>query len=108
MLRAGGRHYRRRRLGEVAISFNKRTYRFACGENEVQRLEDVANFLKSKLDELMLEHGPVGDERLMLMAALMIADELFDARADLDELLDSGTQALKGASAADEADEDAA
>ena len=81
-------------MGQVAISFNKRTYRFACDENEVQRLEDVANYLKSKLDELMRDHGPVGDERLMLMAALTIADELFDARSDLDELLGSGPPKL--------------
>lgn len=90
-------------MGEVAISFNKRTYRFACGEDEIQRLEDIANYLKSKLDELMAEHGPIGDERLMLMAALMVADELFDARGDLDELLDAKTDDLKAVSEGDAA-----
>jgi cell division protein ZapA len=75
-------------LGEVAISFNKRTYRFACGENEVQRLEAVASYLTAKLDELMRQHGPIGDERLILMAALTITDELFDVRAELDDVPD--------------------
>ena len=36
----------------------------------------------------------MGDERLILMAALMVTDELFDARADVDELLD-GTDELR-------------
>lgn len=76
------------RLAQVAISFNKRTYRFQCGEDEAERLEQIANYLKSKLDALMQEHGAIGDERLVLMAALTLADELFDARADIDELLD--------------------
>jgi cell division protein ZapA len=40
----------------------------------------------------MHEHGNVGDERLMLMAALTIADELFDARADVDELLEASPE----------------
>ncbi len=82
-------------MAQVAISFNKRTYLFACDENEVPRHEDVANYLKSKLDKLMQEHGAVGDERLMLMAALMVADKLFNARADIDDHLDGRTQDLK-------------
>lgn len=73
------------------MTFNNRTYRFECGEGEVERLETLANYLKSKLDELVREHGAIGDERLVLMAAFMIADELFDARADIDDLLDGQT-----------------
>jgi cell division protein ZapA len=78
-------------LAQVAISFNNRTYRFACSEGEVERLEVIANYLKSKLDGLMQEHWAIGDERLILMAALMVADELFDARADVDDLLEGRT-----------------
>lgn len=83
-------------MAQVAISFNKRTYRFQCGEDDVERLEQLANYLKSKLDALMLEHGALGDERLVLMAALTIADELFDARTDIDDLLEDQTGKLKG------------
>ncbi len=82
-------------LAQVAISFNKRTYRFQCGEDDVERLEQLANYLKSKLDSLMIEHGALGDERLVLMAALTIADELFDARADIDDLLGDQTDKLR-------------
>ena len=89
--RAGGR------LAQVAISFNKRTYRFQCSEDDVERLEQLANYLKSKLDTLMIEHGALGDERLVLMAALTIADELFDARADIDDLLEDQTGKLREA-----------
>ena len=35
----------------------------------------------------------MGDERLILMAALMVTDELFDARADVDELLEQHRRA---------------
>ncbi len=82
-------------MAQVAITFNKRTYRFQCGEADVERLEVLANYLKIKLDGLMQEHGALGDERLVLMSALMIADELFDARADIDDLLDGQTDKLK-------------
>jgi cell division protein ZapA len=82
-------------LAQVAITFNNRTYRFSCGEEDVERLEQLANYLKAKLDGLMQEHGAIGDERLVLMAALTLADELFDARTDIDSLLDDQTDKLK-------------
>lgn len=82
-------------MAQVAITFNSRTYRFQCGEGDVERLEQLANYLKAKLDGLMQEHGGIGDERLVLMAALTLADELFDARADIDSLLDDQTEKLK-------------
>ena len=78
-------------MADVAINFNGRSYRFACGDNEVQRLEEIAKYLTGKLEALTREHGNIGDERLMLMAALVVADELFDARADIDELLQGPT-----------------
>lgn len=75
-------------MAQVAIGLSKRTYRFECGEDDVERLELLGNYLKTKLDALMLEHGAIGDERLVIMAALTLADELFDARADVDSLLE--------------------
>jgi cell division protein ZapA len=82
-------------MAQVSISFNKRTYRFDCADGEAERLEKIAAYLKDKLDMLIREHGAVGDERLMLMAALMLTDELFEARADIEELLDDETAKLK-------------
>jgi cell division protein ZapA len=82
-------------VAQVAINLNRRTYRFACDESEVGRLEEIADYLKSKVEALTEEHGTIGDERLILMAALTVVDELFDARADVDELLGGGDGELK-------------
>lgn len=82
-------------VAQVSITFNKRTYRFDCAEADAPRLEKSAAYLREKLDLLMREHGTVGDERLMLMAALMVTDELLEARADIDELLAEETGKLK-------------
>jgi cell division protein ZapA len=90
-------------VADVAINFNGRSYRFACGDNEVQRLEEIAKYLTGKLEGLMREHGNIGDERLMLMAALTVADELFDARADVDELLEGAPRSEQPADSAEPA-----
>ena len=35
-------------MADVAINFNGRSYRFACGDNEVQRLEEIAKYLEKE------------------------------------------------------------
>lgn len=82
-------------MAQVTLSFNKRTYRFDCAEEDAERLEEIAGYVKEKLDKVMLEHGAIGDERLVLMVALTLADELFDARSDIDDLLGGQTEKLK-------------
>lgn len=71
-------------MTQVAVNVNGRMYRLRCAAGQEDRLVDLASFVKGKLDGLFAEHGNVGDERVMLMAAIMIADELFDVRAELE------------------------
>lgn len=82
-------------MAQVSITFNKRTYRFDCADADGPRLEKIAAYLKDKLESLMQEHGSVGDERLMLMAAVMVTDELLEARGQIDELLEDETGKLR-------------
>ena len=70
-------------MGQVAITVNGRSYRFDCGDGEEARLNELANFVKGRVEALRREFGKAGEERLLLMAALLIADELWDARAEL-------------------------
>jgi cell division protein ZapA len=66
-------------MGQVAITVNGRSYRFDCGDGEEPRLKELADYVKSRMETLNREHGNIGEERLLLMAALTIADELWDA-----------------------------
>jgi len=68
-------------MGEVTIAVNGRAYRFACGDGEEARLRELAAYVTSRMEGLAREHGNVGDERLLLMTALMITDDLWDATA---------------------------
>ncbi|PPC87311.1 MAG: cell division protein ZapA [Hyphomicrobium sp.] len=87
-------------MAQIAITVNKRSYRFECDDSDVERLEKLSGYLNEKLDGIIAEHGAVGDERLVVMAAILLADELFDARADIDNLLDGQTERLKSVSIA--------
>ncbi len=72
-------------MGQVAVTMYGRSYRFDCGDGEEARLSELAAFVKGRVEELNRQFGNAGEERMLLMAALLIADELWDARAALAE-----------------------
>jgi len=67
-------------MGQVAVNVNGRSYRFDCGDGEESRLQELAAYVRGRIEALGRQYGNVGDERLLLMAALLITDELLDAR----------------------------
>jgi cell division protein ZapA len=67
-------------MGQVAIQLNGRIYRFVCGDGDEPRIIALADYIRSKLTTLGHETTRAGDDRMLVMAALMLADELFDAR----------------------------
>ena len=69
-------------MGQVAINLNGRSFRFDCEDDEEARLKELAAYVSSRVEDLTREFGNVGEQRLLLMAALYIADELWDARAE--------------------------
>lgn len=79
-------------MGQVAVTLNGRTYRLRCGDGDEARLLQLADYLEQRIEALAAEFGQVGDERLLLMAALLIADELWDARDQLQQLDAAGVE----------------
>ena len=70
-------------MAHVTITINGRTYRVECGDGEETRLLAMAERVGQEVDELSDRFGQIGDDRLLLMAALGVADELWDARSQL-------------------------
>jgi cell division protein ZapA len=81
-------------VGQVSVTLNDRIYRLVCDDGEEDRLVELATYVKAKVGRLTEEIGNPGQERLMLMAALIIADELWDARAELATLMADASSAV--------------
>ena len=80
----------------VNVMVNGRAYTIACDEGEEEHLRGLAAHVDAKAREVLGSVGQVGDARLLLMAALLIADERHDAVAKLDSTsreVDAGTAA---------------
>ena len=63
----------------VNVMVNNRAYTIACDDGEEDHLKDLAEHVDAKVKELLSSVGQVGDQRLILMAALLITDELHEA-----------------------------
>ncbi len=70
-------------MSQVEITINGRQYRVACEDGQEIHLTNLANYFDDKMSSLVKEVGQIGDTSLMVMAGLLIADELSDANQEL-------------------------
>lgn len=76
-------------MAQVTITLNGRTYRLACEDGQEARFDLLARDLSARIDRLVAQFGPGSHERLLVMAAVMLTDELME----LNELLEARTAA---------------
>lgn len=67
-------------MPQVNVMIAGKAYRMACGEGEEAHLEGLARFYDEKIGEMRQAFGEIGDMRLHVMAALMVADEVHELR----------------------------
>ncbi|MEZ5763814.1 MAG: cell division protein ZapA [Xanthobacteraceae bacterium] len=82
----------------VNVAINGRQFRMACEAGQEERLTTLAEGFDARINDIRARFGEVGDSRLTVMAALMIADELLDAKVRIVRL-ETEISALKAARA---------
>jgi cell division protein ZapA len=73
-------------MAQINVTVNGRSYTVACDDGEEGHLEDLARYLDKHVQGLASSVGQVGDTRLLLLAGLIVADELSEMLAKVDEL----------------------
>lgn len=68
------------------VTINGRRHTVQCGEGEEGRLRRLAAYVDGRVRELAQQYGQIGDTRLLVLTALLIADELDDAYAEIKRL----------------------
>ena len=68
-------------MGQVVLKVNGRDFVVSCADGQEGRLRRLAQYVDAKAGEFAKTLGQVGEARLILLAALAIADELADANA---------------------------
>lgn len=73
-------------MAQVAVTVNGKTFEIACDDGQEQRVAELSREIDRRVAALASSIGQVGENRLLLLAGLMIADELSEARASLNRL----------------------
>jgi cell division protein ZapA len=66
-------------MAQVSVTINGRQFRMACEDGQEEHLTRLALDFDQRIGELRAKFGEIGDTRLTVMAALTIADQLFEA-----------------------------
>ncbi len=67
-------------MGKVNLAVGGRSYSLSCADGEEAHLTALGAHLAARADELTAAIGTMSEPRLLLMAGLQVADELFALR----------------------------
>ena len=70
-------------MPQVTLRINGYAYTLGCKEGEEQHLLAMASELDQRIDNVKLGAGQSGEARMLVMAGLLMADEVFELRQRL-------------------------
>ena len=93
-------------MAQVTVIVNGRSFRMGCRDGEEARVQELAAEIDSNVQRIKGGTKAVQDDRLFLMVAILMADQLWDARDELQKLrqmadartyhvIDGGAQAMQ-------------
>ena len=67
-------------MAQINVEVNGRPYAVGCEDGQEDHLQELAKLFDHQVRQVSQDMGQLGDTRLFLMGALLLADELYDAR----------------------------
>lgn len=83
-------------MAQVNATIAGRQFRLACEDGQEEHLNALAKDIDTRIIDLRRKFGEIGDTRLTVMAALMVADDLTEANRRI-RRLEEEIQALQDA-----------
>jgi cell division protein ZapA len=73
-------------MGQVTIEVNGHPYVVGCEDGQERRLTELAATVDAQVRQVAMDVGPLGETRLILMGALVMADDIVELRRELEQL----------------------
>src|SRR4029077_16321909 len=70
-------------MAQVSLTVNGRPFAVTCDDGQEARIRRLGEYVDAKVAEFVRSVGQVGEARLLLLAALVLADDLADANEAL-------------------------
>jgi cell division protein ZapA len=73
-------------VAEVTIYINGRSHDISCDNGQEGRIVDLAAYIDQRLQQISRSGAAYNDAHLTVLTALVLADELFEAREQLNAI----------------------
>lgn len=70
-------------MAQVTLRINGYAYTLGCKDGEEKHLEAMGAEVSRRVEGVRTAAGPSGEARMLVMAALLMADDLFETRSRL-------------------------
>lgn len=89
-------------MAQITIKINGYAYTVGCEDGQEAHLQAMAGEIEKRVNSIRALGGQSGEARLLVLAALLMADELHDLNVDMQNLRsEAGLAAMGGAPAGD-------
>lgn len=67
-------------MAEVSVAIHGKTYGIACDDGQEKRVQDLAKYVDIRLREIAGAGAASNESHLLVLTALVMADEVFDMK----------------------------
>jgi len=72
-------------MAQVTLRINGYAYTLGCKDGEETHLEAMGAEVGRRIEGVRVASGPSGEARMLVMAALLMADDIFELRRKVEE-----------------------
>jgi len=70
-------------MAQVTVRINGYAYTVGCQDGEEEHLQAMAAEVERRIESIKVAAGPSGEARMLVMASLLMADDLYELKSDL-------------------------
>ncbi|MBI2234409.1 MAG: cell division protein ZapA [Micavibrio aeruginosavorus] len=67
-------------MAEVSVSIHGKIYGIACDDGQERRVQELAKYADMRLREIATAGAATNESHLLVLTALVLADEIFDMK----------------------------
>jgi cell division protein ZapA len=70
-------------MAQVNVAIHGKVYGIACDDGQERRVQDLAGYVDMRLREIAGAGAATTESHLLVLTALVLADEIFDTKANM-------------------------
>lgn len=82
-------------MGEVKLSIHGKSYDIACDDGQEPRVAALGRYVDQRLKEIAAAGAAVSDSHLLVLTAIVLADEIHELRVALQETSEAHNRAQR-------------